>query len=68
MDRYYVNPNAQPTGEHEVHKKGCYWLSLILSPIYLGLHWTCQSAVSEARRYYPNVDGCIHCIPECHTR
>lgn len=24
MARYYVNTNAQSTGEHEVHKDGCH--------------------------------------------
>ena len=66
MDAYYVNTNAQSTGEHEVHKEGCNYFPHL--PKYLGNFSNCQDAVEEAMKYYANVDGCAYCIPECHTR
>lgn len=71
MARYIVNKNAQPTGEHEVHNTStCNWLPDAANRIDLGEHSTCQSAVLEAKRLYPNnkFDGCYHCSPACHTR
>jgi hypothetical protein len=68
MERYYVNGNAQQTGEHEVHKESCRYLPGPLSRIDLGLHPNCNSAVLEARRRGYNADGCAFCCPACHTR
>ena len=36
MARYYVNTNAQSTGEHEVHKDGCQRMPEPQNRIYLG--------------------------------
>ena len=36
MADYYVNDTAQANGDHEVHKQGCYWLTLVVSRTYLG--------------------------------
>ncbi len=68
MKKYYVNKNAQSTGEHEVHVEGCFWLSLMQSPLYLGTFSNCKDAVKEAKKYYLSVDGCATCCPECHTK
>jgi hypothetical protein len=68
MDKYYVNKNAQTTGEHEVHKEGCEWMPLAENRIYLGEFYSCSSALRKAREYYDNVDGCYYCCKECHTR
>ncbi len=68
MDHYYVNKNAQPTGEHEVHKSTCYWLPEASNRIYLGFLPTCEEAMEKAKEYYSNVDGCKVCCPSCHTR
>lgn len=67
MDRYYVNNNQQANGDHEVHKEGCYWLSLIVSKKDLGLHYSCSSAVVEAKKYYWKSNGCKTCSNPCHT-
>jgi hypothetical protein len=67
-DRYYVNNTAQPNGDHEVHKEGCYWLGLASSKTDLGYHGTCHTAVAAARAYHRQSNGCIHCSPVCHTR
>ncbi|TNE56926.1 MAG: hypothetical protein EP340_10385 [Alphaproteobacteria bacterium] len=68
MARYYVNKNAQSTGEHEVHRESCQKLPYPENRIFLGNFNSCQPAVTEARRYYKNVDGCFHCSRPCHTR
>lgn len=66
MDHYYVNTNAQSTGEHEVHKKGCSYFPD--APLYLGYFADCKEAITEAKEHYSNVDGCYYCCLECHTR
>ena len=68
MNSYYVNRNAQVGSEHEVHKYGCLWLPNEENRIYLGLFSSCHGAVLKACEYYPQVDGCAHCSPDCHTR
>ena len=66
--RFYVNVNAQPTGEHEVHRANCAWLPDAENRIYLGDFYTSQAAVQKARQYYACVDGCDHRPPETHPR
>ena len=67
MDHYYVNMNAQSTGEHEVHKDGCSYLPNIENRKHLGYFSTCKQALQEAKKYYSNVDGCYYCT-NCHTK
>lgn len=67
MAKYYVNNTAQANGDHEVHKEGCYWLSLVTSKKDLGNHLTCHSAVREAKKTYSKSNGCKTCSNECHT-
>lgn len=50
--RFYVNTNAQPNGDHEVHRSTCAWLPDVENRIYLGDFATSQAAVREARKYY----------------
>lgn len=67
--RYYVNANAQPTGEHEVHlANGCMFPAAPRNQVDLGEHPNCQSALRAAKQRYSNVDGCVHCTPSCHSR
>ena len=73
MPYYCLNANAQRTvrREHEVHDVtpgACNHLPLPSNRIDLGWHPNCQSAVAAARRQYPGrtIDGCEHCVPECH--
>lgn len=65
---YYVNKNAQPTGEHEVHNSSCSYLPDENNRIYLGNFTNCKDAVREAKKHYANVDGCYYCSRECHTK
>lgn len=68
MNHYYVNKNAQPTGEHEVHIDGCSHFADKSNRKYLGYFLTCKKAIIKAREYYSNVDGCFYCCPQCHNR
>ncbi len=68
MAQYYVNINAQSSGEHEVHTSSCNYLPLSENRIYLGSFDNCTSAVREAKKFYNNVDGCFYCCRPCHTR
>ena len=68
MARYYVNTNAQSTGEHEVHKDGCHRMPEPQNRIYLGYLSDAKEAVREARRYFSNVDGCYYCASEAHKK
>ena len=52
MARYYVNTNAQSTGEHEVHKDGCQRMPEPQNRIYLGYFSDAKEAVREARRNF----------------
>lgn len=64
--RFYVNTNAQPNGDHEVHRSTALGCLMIENRIYLGDFATSQAAVREARKYYSQVDGCYYCCPESH--
>ncbi len=66
MKKYYVNKQAQSTGEHEVHTEDCRFLPDAQNREYLGEYSSCEGAVAEARRRYTKVDGCYHCCRECH--
>ncbi len=66
MTMYYVNDEAQSTGEHEVHKDGCSYMPS--RKTYLGSFSNCADAVRKARTIYSNVDGCYYCSRNCHTR
>ena len=66
MGDYYVNNNAQASGEHEVHKEDCKWMPI--NKQYLGNFNNCHEAIKKAKEYYPNVDGCFYCSNECHKR
>lgn len=64
--KYYVNQNAQPNGDHEVHREGCRFMPNPENRKYLGEFFTCLGAVVEAKKTYPKADGCAVCSPECH--
>jgi hypothetical protein len=63
---YYVDDNAKPTGEHEIHTEYCDRLKELESKRRLGDFVNCFGALQKAREIYPNVDGCVHCCSECH--
>ncbi|MEP1779329.1 MAG: hypothetical protein ABJH72_04340 [Reichenbachiella sp.] len=67
MKKYYVNNNTDtnPNNDHEVHADDCHLLPLS-NGTDLGYHYNCQSAITEAKKHYSKVDGCVHCARECH--
>ena len=69
MPRYYVNKNAQSNGDHEVHKDAaCPTPAEPENRLYLGEFSRCQEAVIEAKKHYPQSNGCKNCSLECHTQ
>lgn len=68
MAYYYVNKNAQTSGEHEVHKSGCSFIPTESNRQYLGSFDNCSDAVQEAKKYYSAVDGCYYCCSACHKK
>ena len=64
--RFYVNKQAQPNGDHEVHRENCYRLPSLDNRLYLGDFYSSVHALREARKYYPKADGCYYCCSEIH--
>ena len=64
---YFVNRNAQPDGDHEVHREGCPHPPAPKNRLYLGDFSSCEAAVREAREHYAQADGCYHCARACDT-
>jgi hypothetical protein len=64
---YYVNTNAQPNGDHEVHTDQCSFLPAVQNRKYLGSFSNCVPAVAEAKRTYRQSNGCYYCSNACHT-
>lgn len=67
MDKFYVNKNPQPNGDHEVHVYGCYWLTRAKNQHELGYFEDCIVAVEAAKTLYRQSNGCETCCPACHT-
>ena len=67
MKRYYVNKNSQLNGDHEVHVPGCSWFPDEGNRIYPGEFANCNDAITAAKKYYGQVNGCAYCVPSCHT-
>ncbi|SDK40287.1 hypothetical protein SAMN04487898_10886 [Pedobacter sp. ok626] len=66
MRKYYVNKNAQPNGDHEVHNETCPRLPEVINRLHLGEFTSCASAVIVAKKSYSKADGCYYCSPTCH--
>lgn len=66
-NKYYVNDNAQPNGDHEVHVEGCKNMPSIQNRTSLGECTSCAEAVLKAKTRHKQVNGCYHCCNECHT-
>jgi len=67
MANYYVNTNAQPNGDHEVHRAGCTFMPEPRHQLFLGDFTGCAPAVRKAKESYRQSNGCYYCAPECHT-
>lgn len=66
MDNFYLNKNEQTSGEHEVHRSGCYWLTLMTNKEYLGIQLSSSAAIAKAKslHLFWKIDGCATCCPE----
>lgn len=49
MEYYYLNKNAQPTGEHEIHKASCKFLPHMSNCIKLGYFYRAYDALIAAK-------------------
>ncbi|MGJ8536792.1 MAG: hypothetical protein ACSHW2_06535 [Parasphingopyxis sp.] len=69
MPYFYVNTNAQSNGDHEVHQKdsGCEHQPAVSNRKDMGWHADCHGAVTEAKKSYPQSNGCYYCCNACHT-
>jgi hypothetical protein len=67
MKKYYVNTKAQSNGDHEVHNENCDYLPSSDNRKYLGEFYSCDSAVTEAKKTYSKANGCYYCSKSCHT-
>ena len=67
MAEYYANKKAQDNGDHEVHEGDCNYLPGPGNKLYLGFFTNCYDAVKEAKKYFPQSNGCYYCSQECHT-
>lgn len=69
MPYFCVNTQAQTNGDHEVHdvsvERSC--LPAANHRQDLGFHASCSGAVTEAKKYYRQSNGCRWCAPACHT-
>jgi hypothetical protein len=65
--RYYVNENAQPNGDHEVHTSSCSFLPMEANRLYLGDFSACGAAVIAAKKVYAQSNGCFFCARACNT-
>jgi hypothetical protein len=68
VTNYYVSKNAQPNGDHEVHRDGCIALPHAVHRIHLGTFSDCRDAVDAGKGHYSQVNGCHYCCDTCHTR
>lgn len=65
MEDFCVNNVAQTNGDHEVHRYTCTYVPV--NRTYLGSFASCHGAVAEAKRTYPQSNGCYYCCNACHT-
>jgi hypothetical protein len=66
MAKYRVNKNTRsPHNDHEIHREGCKWWP-VGNFIDLGDHSSCATAVTAAKVYFSDANGCETCSPLCH--
>lgn len=69
MGNYYIVNNDQtlnPGLHHEVHTESHARLLGISSKTYLGYCFDGNDAVTKAKWYYDDADGCVICCPKAH--
>ncbi len=63
MAEFYIETNAQPNGDHIVHKASCSLLPAKDAIHYLGSIASATSAIKRAAESFKQVNGC----PQCAT-
>ena len=68
MYSYYLNTNAQASGEYEIHKYGCKYCGNTYNFAFLGHFSNDKDALLFAKRCYPQfkIDGCAYCCNSIH--
>lgn len=67
MATYYVNKNAQSSGDHEVHVSTCSYIPDADNRKHLGTYDNCKDAVTEAKKTYAHADGCYYYCKPCNN-
>lgn len=67
MDIFYINLKPLENGDYEMHRSGCNQLPNPTSRFYVGLFTTCNEALKEAKKAFPESNGCRICCKSCHT-
>lgn len=65
MARYYVNNEARPEEDNEVHVETCPRLEL--NSLFLGEYRSCDEAVMAAKRFHVRANGCELCSQPCRV-
>ena len=68
MSIYYLNLKPSGNGECDVHKAQCFRLGAPTEVWFLGHFDDCAQALVKARTVCSHVNGCLLCVPECHTK
>lgn len=68
MSNYYVCKIPNENGKHEVHKESCPDIPNKEDLILIGIFQICSDAMVEARKIYPEVNGCYYCCFPCHKK
>lgn len=61
MRTYYINIHANENGYHEVHIQTCQLLPNSEHRKSIGKFRSCNEAIIEAEKYYPQSKGCSYC-------
>lgn len=60
---YYVNTKAGSSGIYRVHCAHCPSLPSLNERFFLGTFYAPLDAIKQARKYYPQAEGCKNCCP-----
>lgn len=69
MPNYCVSVGANAHGDHEVHdmaRGACANLPEAINRKLLGWHPDCHAAIEEAKKIYPQCNGCYYCCGQCN--
>lgn len=67
MNRYSINRNEQPNGDHEIHKADCSRIQWSDKMSDLGYCANDQEALRKGREIYGDkADGCYYCCLSIH--